>query len=76
MAASIARHASDGTLQCMDSAGPCIAALESLHWRQATGSLYDCYMLSDTVPASLALRKQFMQMIADHAKRLGSTHAC
>lgn len=56
-----------GTVQCMDTAGPCIAGLERLHLLQATGLLYDCYLTQANNPITLGLRQRFMNTLLQHA---------
>jgi hypothetical protein len=54
----------DGRIQCMDSAGGCIAALYQARLRESTGFIHDCYMLDSTNPVSRALRQRFWSEMA------------
>ena len=54
----------DRRIQCMDSAGGCIAALYQARLVESTGFLHDCYMLSPINPVSLALRERFFSELA------------
>ncbi len=56
-----------GHVQCLDMADGCIPELYNLQLVQATGSLYDCYMLSPQVSLASRLyyRERFWKAIQD-----------
>jgi hypothetical protein len=51
-------------IQCMDTAGGCIAALYQERLVQDTGFLYDCYFLDPTNPVARSLRERFFTALA------------
>jgi hypothetical protein len=60
-----------GEIQCMDTTTGCITELDRLHLVQATGSLYDCYLLAPKrAPIQSQLRNEFWQEINRHPPKL------
>lgn len=55
-----------GQVQCMDTAGSCIDALNAGGILQATGFLYDCYLLDGANATAVALRSRFWDQMAHH----------
>jgi len=51
-------------IQCMDTAGPCIASLYQARLVQSTGFLYDCYFLDPANPVAQSLRQRFFTALA------------
>jgi len=52
------------SIQCMDTAGGCIAAFYQARLVQPTGFLYDCYFLDPTNPVAQSLRERFFTALA------------
>jgi hypothetical protein len=65
-----AMGAADGQVQCMDTAGSCIDNLYAGRIVQATGFLYDCYLLDGSNREALELRRRFWQAMERNPPRL------
>ena len=50
-------------VQCMDTAGPCIDAMYASGRVQATGFLYDCYLLDGRSAVVQGLRRRFWEQV-------------
>ncbi|WP_146072092.1 ArnT family glycosyltransferase [Bryocella elongata] len=50
-----------GSIQCLDTIGPCIESLYKAKLLPATGFFYDCYFESNVDPISLDQRRKFQQ---------------
>ena len=53
----------DLRVQCMDTAGPCIDALYASGRVQATGFVYDCYLLDGRSAVVAGLRRRFWEQV-------------
>ncbi len=51
-------------VQCMDTAGPCIDAMYASGRVQATGFVYDCYLLDGRSAVVEGLRRRFWEQVA------------
>jgi hypothetical protein len=59
-----------GSVQCMDTAGGCIASLYDEKLLQSTGFLYDCYLQEEHSAVALALRLRFEAAMTRNPPRL------
>ncbi len=54
----------EGRVQCMDTMAGCITALDRMRLTQATGFLYDCYLLAPrSNPVKAELRQHFAEQV-------------
>ncbi len=51
-------------VQCMDTAGPCVDAMYASGRVQATGFVYDCYLLDGRSAVVQGLRRRFWEQVA------------
>lgn len=58
-----------GQVQCMDTAGSCIADLYAGRIVQSTGFIYDCYLLDGANPVAADLRRRFWTQMAHNPPR-------
>ena len=59
-----------GEVQCLDTVGGCVATLNDMGARQATGYLYDCYAYVGTDAARAAYRKGLLQAVEQARPRV------
>jgi hypothetical protein len=56
-----------GRIQCLDTTAGCVTTLYRMRLVQATGLLYDCYVLMPhQTPATLAIRRQYLAEWQSH----------